>query len=238
MVDQQMCNLEASLALACDYDGTLACQGAVSETALQALLRFRNSGRKLFLATGRVLLDLQNVFSRLDLFDAVIAENGPILFYPSRGDKRILAQPIPQRLISKLRKAGVTEIAAGEIIVAVPRIYESRANQVIADLDFSLQRIYNKDSLMFLPQGMDKMAGLAVALEELHIPPERVIAIGDGENDVPLLEGCGCAVAVANAVPELKRNAQIVTTRECSDGVIELISRVLFKSQTPDSVRG
>ena len=86
---------------------------------------------------------------------------------------------------------------------------------------------------MFLPQGVDKMTGLAVVLEELHISPERVIAVGDGENDAPLLEGCGCAVAVANAVPELRRKAQVVTRRECSDGVIELISQVLFKAQTP-----
>ena len=228
-----MCNLEASLALVCDYDGTLACQGSVSDAALEALVRFRNSGRKLFLATGRILPDLQNVFSRLDLFDAVVAENGPVLFYPNRGHQRILAQAPPQWFISNLHRAGIKEVATGEVIVAVPRIYESQASQVIAGLDLALQPIYNKDSLMFLPQGVDKMTGLAVVLEELHISPERVIAVGDGENDEPLLAGCGCAVAVANAVTELRRKAQIVTHRECSDGVIELISQVLFKAQTP-----
>jgi len=41
------------LALACDYDGTLACDGRVSDVALTALQRFRASGRKVILVTGR-----------------------------------------------------------------------------------------------------------------------------------------------------------------------------------------
>ena len=49
------------LALACDYDGTLASDGQVSDRTLAALQRFIASGRKLILVTGRELEDLFSV---------------------------------------------------------------------------------------------------------------------------------------------------------------------------------
>jgi HAD superfamily hydrolase (TIGR01484 family) len=61
------------IALACDYDGTLAHDGRVSAATIAALERVRASGRKLLLVTGRQLDDLGTVFDRLDLFDRVVA---------------------------------------------------------------------------------------------------------------------------------------------------------------------
>lgn len=56
------------LALVCDYDGTLAKDGKVSQQTIAALERVVGSGRKLLLASGRMLKDLQGAFPRLDLF--------------------------------------------------------------------------------------------------------------------------------------------------------------------------
>lgn len=64
--------------LATDHDGTLAHDGAVAEATVELLEHFKRSGRKLILATGRELADLERVFSRLDLFDRVVAENGDV----------------------------------------------------------------------------------------------------------------------------------------------------------------
>ena len=46
------------LALASDYDGTLARDGLMEEATVTALTRLRNSGRKLLMVTGRQLEDL------------------------------------------------------------------------------------------------------------------------------------------------------------------------------------
>ncbi len=70
------------LALACDYDGTLAHHGRVEASTIAALERVRASGRKLLLVTGRQLDDLRSVFVEVDLFDAVVAENGALLYDP------------------------------------------------------------------------------------------------------------------------------------------------------------
>jgi HAD superfamily hydrolase (TIGR01484 family) len=63
------------VALATDYDGTLAEDGLVAEETIAALRSFRQSGRKLILVTGRELPDLRSVFPHLHLFDAAVVEN-------------------------------------------------------------------------------------------------------------------------------------------------------------------
>lgn len=219
--------LEAGLALACDYDGTLAHRGVVDQATVGALKRFHDSGRKLFLVTGRLLPELRQIFPALDLFDFVVAENGPVLFRPQTGEETILSAPRSERLIAELRERGVNEVSSGQVVVATWREYEFAALEAIRAAGLSLQVIYNKESLMMLPTGVDKMSGLSAALGGFRISAERVIAVGDGENDEPLLAGCGCGVAVANAIPELKAKADLVTAGERGEGVIELIERVL-----------
>ena len=57
------------LALATDYDGTLATQGKVQNQVVIALEKLKASGRKLLLVTGRQLEDLMDVFPEYEIFD-------------------------------------------------------------------------------------------------------------------------------------------------------------------------
>ena len=75
-------------ALACDYDGTIATDGHVPESTIYALEKVKKSGRKLLLVTGRELDDLFRVFSRIDLFDRVVAENGALLYRPANREEK------------------------------------------------------------------------------------------------------------------------------------------------------
>ncbi|MGH9626436.1 MAG: HAD family hydrolase [Bryobacteraceae bacterium] len=222
-----MCNLGTSLALASDYDGTLAYHGAVSEETVAALERYRDSGKKLFLVTGRLLPEIERLFPRWGLFDCIVAENGPVLFDTRTKEKTILSSGRSDHLVEELRKRGVKDITVGEVVVAVWREHEPEVVEAIRDARLDLQLIYNKDSVMMLPPGVDKMTGLKAALGGFDLSPDRVIAVGDGENDEPLLAGCGCGVAVANAIPELKAKADFVTVGERGEGVVELVQRAL-----------
>jgi len=49
------------------------------------------------------------------------------------------------------------------------------------------------------------------------------MAIGDGINDVDLLQAVGMPVAVANAIPEAKAVAKAVVSSNDEDGVAEAI---------------
>ncbi len=215
------------LALACDYDGTLAKDGVVSPQTIDALERVGASGRKLILITGRLLEDLQMAFPRLDLFTYVVAENGALLYNPADSTEKLLGEAPPRQFIQALRERGITPLVAGRVIVASLHPHEKTIVDVIAKLGLELQVIFNKGAVMVLPTGMNKATGLVAALQELKFSAHNVVGIGDAENDHSFLSLCECSVAVANAIPSLKEQADYTTKAENGDGVIELIEQLL-----------
>ena len=87
------------MALACDYDGTLARDGHVDEETVTALERVRSSGRLLLLVTGRELDDLLKVCPHTALFDYIVAENGAVLYVPATGTERLLGTRPPEAFV-------------------------------------------------------------------------------------------------------------------------------------------
>lgn len=74
-------------------------------------------------------------------------------------------------------------------------------------------------------------AGKAAALEKLtallHIERSEVVAFGDGLNDLDMLQWAGTAVAMGNAVPQVKEAADIVAPTNNEDGVAVIIEKIL-----------
>jgi hydroxymethylpyrimidine pyrophosphatase-like HAD family hydrolase len=178
------------LALASDYDGTLAHDGVVDDPTIRAVEQLIHSGRTLILVTGRELPDLQSVFPRLDLCERVVAENGAVLYNPATREKRTLAEPPPQTFLESLRKREVTGLSCGEVIIATWHPYETQVMEAIRDSGLELQIIFNKEAVMILPSGVNKMTGLCAALEELKLSRHNLAGIGDAENDHAFLESC------------------------------------------------
>ncbi len=214
-------------ALATDYDGTLARFGQVDATTLNALERFRRSGRKLVLVTGRQLEELVALFPRVDLFDRIVLENGALLYRPFDRSETLLG-PVPDaRFLDTLKRRGVDPLALGRVIVATWGEHTSTVEETIREFGLKLQLIRNKRAVMVLPEGVDKASGLLLALEELGIPARKTVGVGDAENDLPLLAACGCGAAVGNALKMVKEMADILTIGERGDGVVELIEGLL-----------
>src|SRR5438093_7577124 len=209
-------------ALACDYDGTIAWDGEVSENTILALEEVRKSGRKLILVTGRKLDDLIKVFPRIDLFDRVVAENGALLYRPATRKRRPLAQRPPDEFWQQLIKRGADRVSVGRVIVATWRPHEKTAVELIRDLGLELQIIFNKGAVMILPSGVNKATGLKVALAELGLSPHNVVGVGDAENDHAFLALCECSVAVNNALDTLKERVDWVTMASHGEGTTEL----------------
>jgi Cof subfamily protein (haloacid dehalogenase superfamily) len=74
---------------------------------------------------------------------------------------------------------------------------------------------------------VDKASALRAYCRERRIPPGAVVAIGDGMNDLGMLEFAGLAVAPANARPEVLAAADVVTTSNDDDGVARLLQAIL-----------
>ena len=132
------------LALATDYDGTLAADGAVSAEAMAALQRFKASGRRVILVTGREIPDLLKVMPDLSVFDRIVAENGGLLYDPATGMERLLAQPIPAVFADRLRALGVAPLSVGRVVVATWGPHEATVLAVIRELGLELQIVFNK----------------------------------------------------------------------------------------------
>jgi len=214
-------------ALATDYDGTVAHHGVIDEATQQALARLRAAGRTILLVTGRELDELISVCPRLDLFDLVVAENGALMFDPATKEEILLAEPPSQALIQRLQEEKVPELSVGRTIIATREPYETIVLTAIRDLGLELQIIFNKGAVMVLPANVNKATGLAAALARLDIPAENVVGVGDAENDHAFIKTCGCAAAVANAIPSLIAEVDIVTEGRASAGVTELIDRMI-----------
>ena len=209
------------VALAADYDGTLALDGKVDEPTIEALRELKASGRKLVLVTGRDLADLRKAFNEMVLFDLVVAENGALLFDPANEQENPLGKPPPPAFVARLRELGVAPLTVGRSIVATWEPNETLVLKAIRDLGLELHIIFNKGAVMVLQSDINKASGLKHALKLLGLSPHNVVGIGDAENDQAFLSACGCSVAVANALETVKESADLVVA-DHGRGVAEL----------------
>ncbi len=67
-------------------------------------------------------------------------------------------------------------------------------------------------------QGIDKGVGVLRLCERLGIDPGRALAIGDSDNDIPILQAVGFGVAMGNATPGVMAAAQWVAPPIEEDG--------------------
>ena len=73
-----------------------------------------------------------------------------------------------------------------------------------------------------------KHTALRFLCDHLGIVMEQVLALGDGSNDIGMLEAAGVGVAMANAPQQVRRSADSVTADNESDGVAHAINRYCF----------
>ncbi|HLR65802.1 Cof-type HAD-IIB family hydrolase [Virgibacillus alimentarius] len=68
-------------------------------------------------------------------------------------------------------------------------------------------------------KGMNKAVGLQKIAHYFNIPKERIIAFGDEDNDLEMIDYAGVGVAMGNAIDELKTIANYVTKTNEQDGI-------------------
>lgn len=214
-------------ALATDYDGTIAQHGDVTEATRAALRRWQEAGRKLIMVTGRELPDLQKVYPFIKSFDCIVAENGALLYWPAKEEKKVLAAPPPAQFIDSLRDHGVTPLSFGEVIVGTQENYKGVVLEIIEKLGLKLKVILNKGALMVLPTSVDKATGLIAAANAMNIDLADIAGVGDAENDQVFLALCGYSAATGNALSFLKKQVHYVTKATHGAGVEELIEKLL-----------
>lgn len=75
----------------------------------------------------------------------------------------------------------------------------------------------------YMALGIDKGHALRFALPKRGIDAVELVAFGDGQNDVPMIELAGCGVAMGNAIDEAKQAATMVTASNNEDGIADAL---------------
>ena len=71
--------------------------------------------------------------------------------------------------------------------------------------------------------GADKGEGLLAMARYLGFDPKYTMAFGDGGNDTTMIRTAGVGVAMGNAIDDLKKEADFVTTSVDEDGILNAL---------------
>ncbi len=74
-----------------------------------------------------------------------------------------------------------------------------------------------------LPKGGGKASGIQATMERYGLSADEIMAFGDGENDITMLELAGTSVAMGNGVELAKAQADYVTASVDEDGVSQAL---------------
>lgn len=217
--------------LVLDYDGTLARDGKTDPTIVHAIREARSRGITVILATGRILSELRRVLDERDLFDAIVAENGAVLAFPS-GRTRLLGHAPPRQFLDELRRRKI-KFGLGDCVVEADADAAPKILKVIRELRLPLMLAFNSARVMVLPQGITKAAGLREALKTLRLSLHSAIGIGDAENDHALIEACEIGVAVGWGSSSLQKIADEVLKGSWPDAIANYIRQVSAQTKLP-----
>ena len=80
-----------------------------------------------------------------------------------------------------------------------------------------------------MKEGVTKASAITILAQHLGIKKEEIIAIGDGGNDIEMLQTAGLKVAMKNASNSLKEIADFVTSEDNNAGGVGIFLYELFK---------
>ena len=113
------------------------------------------------------------------------------------------------------------KVVLDKITPQIPReLFEEYT--VIRSLDFMVE---------FMNKDCNKSIGLEKLAQYLKISKEEIIAIGDADNDIEMIEYAGLGVAMGNAKDEIKQLADFVTKSNEEDGVAYVIDKFIIKKE-------
>lgn len=188
---------------------------ALDEEALAAAQALRDGGVHIVLATGRGHGILHDHPLLARAFDGFVLESGAIWGRPGAWRPTAADVTAVHALADEIESQGI-DVHRRVASFSVASIASDTLRAAVSAPGCSFHP--NVDRIDVTPRGVDKAAGLRTLLAHEGHVPARVVAIGDGANDVPLLAASDRAVAVANASPEARAVAHETLALPASQG--------------------
>jgi 3-deoxy-D-manno-octulosonate 8-phosphate phosphatase (KDO 8-P phosphatase) len=143
-------------------------------------------------------------------------------------DGRVYLQSFPGDVALEM-KAFHSQDGAG---LKLARLAGLRIGVITGRESSAMTRRARENGIEFVYQGRDeKSAPYEEILRLAHARDEEVAFIGDDLPDLPVLQHVGLAIAVANAVTEVKKAAHLVTKRSGGDGAVREVIEFILKAQ-------
>jgi phosphoglycolate phosphatase (TIGR01487 family) len=218
--------------VATDVDGTLTSKAhGISTGAIQAIRDLEARGIPVILASARPYPILNILREYIGTSGAIVCENGGHVDYG--GESRQLGDNEECLEVYRLLREAHCD--------SVREAWTNRYNLV----DLALERTIEKEEVLtvlsefpklrlidsgffyhVLARDVNKGMGLRAAAEMMGVECSEIVAIGDSEVDMELLQEAGYGVAVEDASDELKEIANMVTKRENGEGFREAVERL------------
>jgi phosphoglycolate phosphatase (TIGR01487 family) len=214
-------------ALVCDVDGTITDREKKIQTlGIECLRQVQDRGLIVMIASGNVLPVAYGLSQFIGLRSPVIAENGGVVSYEEK-IYELHSHELPEKAFLRVQ----------EVIPGVERLFTDnwRRTEVALKRSTDLDKVRmalagwpveieaTGFAIHLMEKGHGKMSGIRKACDILGISPEDVLAIGDADNDVGMLRGCGMSATVGNASPDAKKAARFEARRHHSEGVQEAL---------------
>ena len=230
--------------LVLDLDGTVFGNDDLSIEEISAIRKLSQTGVRIIISTGRTLHYVLGIARSLGIDDAVICEEGTVLYdckthtkqiFGDLSDINILKQNLSQWLPSCIIPKEAHHDK--QIILALDRnprgnlddfVEEVRSKLIEKNLNLNVTR--SDEMINITPLGIDKGSTLQKFLNLEKINPDSVVAIGDSINDLSVFELVGFSVAVRNATDKLKQHADFICKKDNGLGVCEVIEMILVNN--------
>lgn len=212
-------------AIVVDIDGTLTDMSRL--ISLDAVAAMRQMPIPVILCTGNVICFVRAASKLLGASNTMIGENGGVVLHGYDGKALVLAD------IEECRRARdflVQEFPGLESLDETYRKSElafrrgidlEKAKGMIAERYPGLEMLDTKFALHLKHKSVNKATGMRKVAEILNLERENFAAMGDSENDLPMLKEAGVAIAVGNATPDVKAEADYVSRKSYGEGAAE-----------------
>ncbi len=143
-------------------------------------------------------------------------------------DGRIYLQSLPDGTAAELKAFDAHDGAA----LKLARLLGLRTGLITGRESAAVTQRAREVEMDFVYQRRgEKLPAYEEILREARLDDEDVAYVGDDLPDLPVLNRAGLAVAVANAVPEVKRAAHYVTARPGGAGAVREVVELILKAQ-------
>lgn len=194
----------------------------VARAVLEAAAGFRPHAVAIFERPGRGQVVMQEG----------AAGEGPLAWY--RANSPELLQQVPD-LPAAITSDPVQIMFGGPPDFLAPLETLLRNSPVVGEIHLTWTKYFTRNISLLdvLTRGCTKGSALAYWAARSGISPRQVMAIGDNENDLEMLEFSGLPVVMGNGTPGLGARGWPVTLSNDQDGVAAALGRYLSREDFP-----